>query len=336
MSGGDFSSFRLGGALYPLPRNSPNDALQDIDPTIFHLLKYFAGVLDIHMGARLAAEAEAAGFDDVLKATVAMTVPFNPEPFLLEEGVKFPLLGAARSARRFRYIGTRKVAIDTVRVTYAFQSMLRDQAERLIPFMAAAAAILDNRTEQSFDPAYAPPGGSLGDVVWGAKYAGLCRVEIVGFDFGGFMPTSDTFFPCMVAEVSIEERSTVNLATFEKLESVHTTTTIGDPGGETDVVAETLLLPAPELTAVSPTTGTKSGNVIVTITGVGFEPLRPYRVLFDGADASNVIAVSATSITCMTPQVDAYPTRTARVTIIDQNGQANEPSQAAWFVFTSP
>jgi hypothetical protein len=52
-------------------------------------------------------------------------------------------------------------------------------------------------------------------------------------------------------------------------------------------------------TSVAPNTGPKAGGTNVTITGKGFEP--GATVLFDNKQATNVVVVNPTKITCVTP-----------------------------------
>jgi len=75
--------------------------------------------------------------------------------------------------------------------------------------------------------------------------------------------------------------------------------------------------PAPTVTAVSPTNGSKGGGAIVTITGSGF--LAGAMVTFGVTPATGVKVVSATSITATTP---ADPTGTANVVVTNTDTQS--------------
>jgi hypothetical protein len=72
------------------------------------------------------------------------------------------------------------------------------------------------------------------------------------------------------------------------------------------LTAVNALLPAATVTvtSVAAATGTVNGGTAVTITGTGFNfPVTvPTTVTFQGIPASNVVVVSATSITCTTPK----------------------------------
>lgn len=333
----DYASFKHGGAAYPLPLSSPNTSLRDCDPTVAYMLEYFAGVLDIHLGARLASEAAAAGCADIFSATVAQKMPFNPEPFLTDSGTKFPLLGIARQKTTFRYIGYRRVAIDVMQVTYAFAPVTPAQAEAIVPFLHAAVAIIDNRTEQGFDPAFTPDGGNAGDIVWSAPFAGLCSVDITSVEYGGFAPTADSWFPAIVMTVTVEEREEAKVDEFKKLAGgdVAVTTAEADGTEQLDIADIAAAGLAPKLFSISPTTGTKAGGTVITVTCTGAVVGRRYRVLFDGVDASSVIPTSTTTIQCMAPQFDAYPTRQVDVQIIDQDGAISNDLPTA-YTFTTP
>ena len=58
-------------------------------------------------------------------------------------------------------------------------------------------------------------------------------------------------------------------------------------------------VPPPTLTTVSPSVGPLAGGTAVTITGTNFAA--PAQVTFNGVAATNVVVVSATTITCQTP-----------------------------------
>ena len=63
--------------------------------------------------------------------------------------------------------------------------------------------------------------------------------------------------------------------------------------------------PFPTVTSVSPNTGSTAGGTSVTITGTNFAPT--VTVTFGGVAATNVVVVSATTITARTPPGAAGP-----------------------------
>jgi hypothetical protein len=59
-------------------------------------------------------------------------------------------------------------------------------------------------------------------------------------------------------------------------------------------------LPMPKITGIDPASGAAAGGTSVTLTGENFRRKLP-TIKFDGTDATNVVVVSDTSLTCDTP-----------------------------------
>ena len=73
----------------------------------------------------------------------------------------------------------------------------------------------------------------------------------------------------------------------------------GEGGDYVHVGVAIAALPAPTVTDVDPATGTIAGGTAIAITGTGFD--LGATIDFDGVDATSVVVVSATSITCVSP-----------------------------------
>lgn len=334
----DYASFRAGGVDYPLSAALTNTALRDADPAIYYLLEYFSAVLSTHMGARLIAEAAACNHEKITKV-VGTQLPMNAEPFLLEEQLEFPVLSASREGSKWRYAGQRKIQIHTITVTYVLPPMERVQAERLTPFLKAVSAILDNRTEQGFDPAYTPSGAAAATPgPWGVGFAGFSEIGISEVKYGGFIPQADIFFPAVVMTITAEERQEANIEELALVAGVDASVDLADSfdGSTVETIASIATLPAVVLVGpLSPTTGSKAGADLVQIPCTGLVVGRAYRVLFAGLDAASVVATTTTSLACFSPAIDAYPTRAVDVVVLDQDGGESNTLAAA-FTFTSP
>jgi hypothetical protein len=195
---------------FPLPAQgagigaSGSSLLRDADPAIFYALEFYAAILRRHVGPRLLAEAGAVGASEITEA-VAETIPLNPEVFLTEHQVGFPLLCAYRKASSFKYIGQRKCAVDTIEVAYVLPPLTGGYAERLTPVLYAVAACIDNRTERGMDPAYTPSGGDAGGLVW--TLAGVSRAEVKAVSYGGYSPTEKLFFPAVMLTLELQQMS---------------------------------------------------------------------------------------------------------------------------------
>jgi hypothetical protein len=77
-------------------------------------------------------------------------------------------------------------------------------------------------------------------------------------------------------------------------------------------------VPAPTVTAISPTAGPPTGGTSVTITGTGFDLSGPTAVFFGSTAATNVNVVNTTTITAQSPA----GTGTVDVSIINQGGSS--------------
>lgn len=333
----DFASFRHGGTTFPLDPASTNSFLRDADPAVFYALEFYASVLETHLSARLLAEAAAASATQIT-SVVAETLPLNPEPFLTEEHVRFPLLAIYRKGSTFRDAGTRKVSVDTLEVSYVLPPLTASEAERVLPALKAVAAILDNRTEQGFDPSYTPsePAGTAGEPVWSLTRAGVTRVGITSVQYGGYTPATDLYFPAVVMTLVAEERSEAIVTELEAYTGADAAIDLTDINNDQIVdFVEIESQPPPVLVSIAPTTGTKAGGTSCTLTCTGLIVGRSYRVLFEGSDASDVLAVSSTSLTCVSPQYAATPTFAAGVTVLDQDSQPSNTLEDA-FTFTTP
>ena len=78
--------------------------------------------------------------------------------------------------------------------------------------------------------------------------------------------------------------------------------------------------PVPSLTAVAPVQGTGLGGTAVTLTGTGFLDFGAgtNQVTFGGTNATSVVVVSDTTITCVTPV--GTPGTTVDVAVTNVNG----------------
>lgn len=338
----DFASFKHGGVTYPLPAEDSGiggtgaSLLRDCDPAIFYALEFYRSVLGTHIGTRLVAEALAAGHEKILSA-VAETLPVNPEPYLTSEHIRFPLLSLYRKSSTFRIIGQRKFSTHTMELAYVLPPMTAAEAEKLLPILHAVEVLLDNRTEQGFDPGYTPstPTGTAGEGPWGAARAGVSRVGITASTTGAYTPTADLFFPAVVISLEMEELSEAVLSELQTFSGADIHEDVVTEGTTTSDFVQTALQAPAVLVSLSPTTGTKAGGTAVSLTGTGFIVGRSYRVLFDGADAASVIATFTTNIDCQTPLHAAYDTFDADVLVIDEEEQLSNTLSEA-FTFTTP
>ena len=80
-------------------------------------------------------------------------------------------------------------------------------------------------------------------------------------------------------------------------------------------------IPAPSVSAVSPSFGPASGGTSITLTGTNF--LADAKVKIGGTEATNVVVVNKTTITCNTPPGSAG---SYAVVVINLDGQESPPT----------
>lgn len=332
----DFASFNNGNSHFPLATGSTYSLLRDADPALFYALEFFSAILTTHIGARLVEAAAAAGAEQIT-AAVKETLPCNPEPWLQDTHIKFPLLSLYRKGTTYRYVGQRKISVQEFELSYVLPPMQASEAEQILPILHAVESVLDNRAELGMDPAYTPssPAGTAGESVWSLTRAGVVRVEFTASQTGAYTPAADLYFPAVQMTFQMQERSDHDLTELDVFAGADVIQDLVAEDSTFPIIVETRLAPPAVLASLLPVTGTKGGGDSVVLTGTGFIVGRSYRVLFGDADAHSVLATSATTIACLTPQHAAYPTLLSDVYVIDQEGQVSNTLSGA-FTFTSP
>jgi hypothetical protein len=221
----DYLAFKYGNVQYPLPLAGLGlggvgaTLLRDADPALFYTLEFYQSILETHLGSRMLAEVNAVGATQI-EAVVAETCAIDPDPYLTEEHFHWPLLAAYRKNTRFQWIGSTKHSVDDVEVVYVLPPLEAGEANRLLPLLKAVVSILDNRTEQGFDPLYTPtsPTGTAGESWW--SRAGIVKAGLVSAAYGMFEKTEGVYFPAVTINLEITERSAFAVDTYDELERV--------------------------------------------------------------------------------------------------------------------
>jgi len=294
----DYAGFRRGAVQYPIATASSNSLLRDADPVVFYALDYFAGVLETHLSARLLTEASAVGI--TWSGAVAYKTPLDPTPYLSHEQFKFPLLCVYRKRVTLNdHTGGRRRAVHELECAYIFPPLSAGQAERLVPALHAAADIIDDRTDQGFDPNYLE-----GALVWGPSYANLEAISFKEGSFGAFPGLDGNAFPAWYGTFTATEANEIvetGYGAFEAFAGSNVSEHVYDRATDTTVqnVVQFNSAQAPTVVSVSPSTGSSAGGTSITITGTLFRAGATVRI--GGVLCTSVTVASATSITCTTP-----------------------------------
>lgn len=327
-------AFQVGGIVEPISTDTTS-LLSRCDPTTRFALDYFAWIIRNYPGdGLLLAAITKTGLrgpnDRPITDAVMQMYPDDPVPYLASNFLRFPCLAMYRKDAKYRkhsagYYDDR-AAFDLI---YLLPPLDAGQASNILPILTAIEKAIRQKTVQSFDPQYTPPGGTLGDSPWGLKYA--C-VEEIGFDGSsrGKLPDTNMVFPYLLMSGFVIERDMPLPG--PAFAGADITVNLVAPDGTSipNFMAVSTQGP-PTLTSVTPATGTISGGTGITLAGTLF--LQGASVLIGTQPATSVVVASnGLSLTCVTPQVGGSGTVDVRVT--NPDGQSATLIQT--FTFTSP
>lgn len=197
----DYSGFKSGGTTYPITASTTNTLLRDADPALYYATNFIAGVLAIHIGPRLVAEAARTTIAAPIAAAVQYTVSVDPGPNLTDTRFRWPLLAVYRigGVRNSRTVVWRHL-IAQWGITYVLPPMTMHQAEAIYPIMKSVGDVIDNRITLGFDPAY-----NNGQKVW--SLAGIEAIEFNREEYGTFaIPNGMQFFLAWRGFLTVTER----------------------------------------------------------------------------------------------------------------------------------
>lgn len=226
----NYSTFKHGGTLFPLPSAVTNGLLRDADPALFYALDFYTTVIRTHLTTRLAAEATAIGYASIDNA-VAMAVPYHPLPFMTEEQLRFPLLAVYRKADTFNdRTMTWRLSTGEWGLDYILPPMNAAQAERLLPALNAVRVIVENRTDLGFDPSW-----NTSARVWGSSYANLEKIDLQAsaiqlWQLGDGLP-----FHALACTLTVRERQMPVAGAFETLTRVDGDVALDDSPADENV-----------------------------------------------------------------------------------------------------
>lgn len=327
----DYANFAGGLAQYPLPASTANSLLQDADPAVFFALDYFAWAINAYAGVRLNAEATAIG-GLVIPNAAPTGFPYDPIPFLVElqQASKLPLLGIFRRAGELE---ARTVAVQhdvaTLVATFVLPPLTASQAERLVPALKAIKDILHFRGEQGSDPAYTPPGGTPGGLVW--KAAGIEYLRFLRYTYGRWEASQTTFFPAVTVEFQMAELLSQAFSTPLAAIDVEVDLEASDGTAVANLGNRTAARLAPIVSSVSPSSGSTAGGTSITITGLNFVVGTTPQILTGGVTGIGAVAATAVhvaSTTSVTAVTAGHSAIVGDVTVIAVDGQSATKSAA--------
>lgn len=317
----DGRNFQIAGALQPF-NDDTTPLLQKADPVLFYALDFWTYIIRTYPGPALVAAASVgAGLKDMagnpITNAVAQAYPDDPVPYLQSTYLRFPVLGVYRKESEYRkHSAIYYNDYCSFDLIYILPPLDAAQAEGILPILRAVETAVKEKTVQSLDPGYAPPGGTLGQTPWGLNFAAL---KWIGFQRGerGRLNVGNQEFPFLLMHGYFDERdmylSAQNLFTGVDL----TVDMVNTDGTRVHPFAQFSTQRAPTITTILPNTGSINGGNGITINGTLFLPQA--TVLIGTQPASNVVVVNSTEITCTTPSVGG--SGTVDVTVTNPDGQ---------------
>jgi hypothetical protein len=203
------TSWFYGGVQFPLSTTSSRSMLRDADPALFYALDFYTFVLRQYLGPRFVAACQAArvlGSDGNVVSTIVQTaIPYDPTAHQHEAQWALPLLSVFRKTATGRYKSTMVSLEETIwNVALMLPGLDAAQAEAILPILHAAELLLENKTEQGYDPAYAAPDGALGQQAW--ALSGLAEIQWLGCEYGYYPQGGDIMLPLLVGRIRVAER----------------------------------------------------------------------------------------------------------------------------------
>ena len=130
---------------------------------------------------------------------------------------------------------------------------------------------------------------------------GGTSVTITGTNFTG--ATSVTFGGVAATSLSIVNNTTITCITPDVESDGAVGIIVTTEGGPSSTFSSFTYITNPNITGISPSSGSIAGGTNVTITGINFTGAT--SVTFDGLAATNIDVVNSTTITCITPAHNA-------------------------------
>lgn len=323
----DYGSFAVGGVTYPLLAGTARSLLEDADPALYHAARFLAAMLGIHMGARLTAQAQLEGLK---LAATRKVLAFEPAPELITDVHAFPLFALYRKTEveqeQSLSLGRN---VSEWEFSYLLPTLSPRQHEVLSPILRSVGRIIKHAVRVGWDPAYED-----GLKVW--QLAGIQSARMLRAEYTGFRRQDEftAYYRAVTGRIEVVERDMPLPGSFEPFGGGNLSIDAVEHDG-TDInflVAQTH--PPPTLTGVAPSSGTRQGGTVVTLTGTGFRVGSSVSIRIGHTLLASPEVLDETHVRGTTVEHPASPTFIADVSVTNDDGQTARLPAA--FAFTSP
>jgi hypothetical protein len=163
--------------------------------------------------------------------------------------------------------------------------------------------------------------------------AGGTTVIISGSNFQTSGTTIVKFDTSNATNVNVTSPTSISVVT-----PAHAAGTVAvmvtNPDGQSATLASAFTYGGPRIDSVTPATGSTAGGTTITISGAGF--LTGATVKVDGSSASNVVVVSATTITASTPVGPADASVSTPRDVVVTNPDGSSATKTGAFTYFVP
>jgi hypothetical protein len=320
----DGRNFQIAGALQPF-NDDDLPLLQKADPVLFYALDFWTYIIRRYPGAALVdaslvgsglLDTQAVPIDDA----VAQAYPYDIVPYLPSEYIRFPCLAVYRKGAEYTKHSAIYYSDDcSFDLMYILPPLTPSQAESVLPILRAVEMAIKEKTVQSLDPGYTPPGGTLGQTPWGLSFA---AVQKIGFERGslGHLPVGNQVFPYLLMSGKFLERDMYQAAQNQFTGVDISVDLVATDGTRVPAFMAVSTQRAPAITSVTPAVGPIAGGTTITILGSLFLP--GAQVVIGTQPATNIhVSSDGTTIVCATPAVGG--SGAVDINVLNPDGQTS-------------
>lgn len=211
-----YEDFKIGAVQFPLSASlTAADAV--LDPPITSLLAFYDFELTRNLLPYWEVYLPSIGLSEYSSAVVAEKIPYDPELYFQENQFNLPLLALFRvSETKAEKTVNWYFWKVTAKLRYILPVLTSSQALSMMQFLKAIKSIINDRTEQGYDPVYLDGYGEVIDVM---QDAGIARINVTDVTYGHLVnPQNNMVFPTLDMTIEFEEREQIPSNAFDDFE----------------------------------------------------------------------------------------------------------------------
>lgn len=194
--------FKISTIQFPLTSSTSNTVLRDLDPALWHILRFYAGILQLHLQPRWNGILSSLGMEEYDDKVIHQVIPYDPLPFSTESQYKFPLLAIYRKSEQYNWKSIVhyqiKAEFDLLYILPPVSSPT--QLKVIQPFLSGAAKVFLDRTVHGCDFNLQSQ-----QTYW--QDAGIQSISFANSEYGNIPGSgSNIYFPTLHSTVLVEER----------------------------------------------------------------------------------------------------------------------------------